>query len=394
MNRKILVLVLVTVVSMLTLGDDIRLPKLKKLNAMIEGVEKGQILVDSLWVNYNRKTRVIGNIKPESAEVGNFAHVRGKLKRDGSYYAKYIKIEKTAPGKSYKGQVENLSREEVKKLNSSDKLYKGEVLNKYVRNLGLSLVPEHERDNYDWNFYILDDYEINAFAYPNGNIYVYLGLLAKVDNEAQLASILAHEISHVTQKHGQRGMKSSIVKQSLFAVTAISLGVFLDHSGHSDRQATGLLAMLGLNLGFSAAVNGYGRNMEDQADRVGLRYSVGVGYDPYEALKVWAIFSENYGDTSTAVNIFYGNHSTNRLRYLNQSAEISLHYKHGNYRPNNNNAYQAMMVDIIRDTAVEDFNKGRYKVAKKGFKKVLKFKSKDKISLEYLEKLKEKGSKK
>ncbi len=396
MQKKLITAILASLFAIVISAEDIKLPKLKKLDGMIEGVKKDRLLIDSFWVGYDDGTKIGGGINPADAKIGHFAHVRGKLKEDGKYYAKYIQIDENAPGQSFKGTIENASKEEVAKLNGSEKLYKGEVLNKYVRDLGFSLIPEHERNNYDWNFYILDDYEINAFAYPNGNIYVYLGLLAKVDNEAQLASILAHEISHVTQKHGQRNMKNTVWKQSLFAVTAVTLGVYLDHSGHSDNNAAGLLAMLGLNLGFSAAVNGYGRNLEDQADRVGMRYSVGVGYDPYEAPKVWAVFSENYGDTSAVVNVFYGNHSTNKLRHFNQTAEIQMHYSVPlpNLKKNNDEEYQKRMVEVIRKTAVEDFNKGRHKVAEKGFRKVLKFVKDDKISLEYLEKLESKTAKK
>jgi predicted Zn-dependent protease len=71
----------------------------------------------------------------------------------------------------------------------------------------------------------------------------------------------------------------------------------------------------------------HGRELEDEADRVGLEYMVGAGYDPFEAPKVWKIFNQHTGDQSAATNFFFSDHSTHRARISNLTREIN-----GNYR--------------------------------------------------------------
>lgn len=71
----------------------------------------------------------------------------------------------------------------------------------YLEKLGHSLVPEQTPENVKWRFRAVRDLEVNAFALPNGSIYVNSGLLSRMENEAQLAGVLAHEVTHVTNRH-------------------------------------------------------------------------------------------------------------------------------------------------------------------------------------------------
>jgi predicted Zn-dependent protease len=95
----------------------------------------------------------------------------------------------------------------------------------------------------------------------------------------------------------------------------------------TDSPLAGLLTGLGSSLTLSAIVNGHGRDLEDEADRVGLQYMVDAGYDPFESTEVWKIFSKHTGDQSSAANFFFSDHSTHRARISNLTREINMNYR-------------------------------------------------------------------
>src|SRR5258705_4452041 len=88
------------------------------------------------------------------------------------------------------------------KLERDGLVLKDEAANAYVRRIGQSLVPKGlELERVSWNFRVLRDPQPNAFALPNGSIYITTGLIVLVDNESQLAAIIAHELTHVMRRH-------------------------------------------------------------------------------------------------------------------------------------------------------------------------------------------------
>ena len=119
--------------------------------------------------------------------------------------------------------------------------------------------------------YVIDNKDWNAMAMGNGAIWVFRGIMNDMtDNE--LAIVVGHELAHYTHEHSRRQMRKGMWGQ--FGSLAALL------RGRSDRQRRLRLAtQLGASLGFSAWMNGYGRDLEDQADRVGLRYAHEGGFD-------------------------------------------------------------------------------------------------------------------
>jgi predicted Zn-dependent protease len=211
---------------------------------------------------------------------------------------------------------------------------------------------------------------------PGGQIYVFTGLLGRVENEAQLATILGHEISHVTERHSERTYKKLYFPSIILEVTTIFV-----NPGLTRAES----ALIGLVL--NASVSGYGRNQEDQSDRVGLRYSTAAGYDPREGPRVWNLFNAVYGDTPKVINFFYGSHSTHKVRRRNQEEEIALHYRDFSASPIDAEDYQQRMVAWTFKAAEHDFKEGRRKVARKEFERVLRISPDDETAREYLAKL-------
>ena len=149
------------------------------------------------------------------------------------------------------------------------------ALQAYVSRLGLQLAQASERPELPWSFQVVDDPTPNAFAAPGGFIFITRGLLALLRNEAELVSILGHEIGHVTARH-------SVAMMSRAQLAQLGLGI---GSILSPTVAQfGDLAAGGLQLLFLS----YGRDAERQADDLGYRYAFEQGYDVREMTNVFA----------------------------------------------------------------------------------------------------------
>ncbi len=149
-------------------------------------------------------------------------------------------------------------------------LYPDDQLQAYVSQIGKRLAADSERPNLPWTFQVVDDPAVNAFALPGGFIFVTRGLLTHLTNEAELASVLGHEIGHVTGRHSVEQMSKAQLAQ-----IGLVAGMLLKPE---LGEAYGGLAQQGLQLMFLK----YGRDDENEADSLGLRYMVRDSYDPRE----------------------------------------------------------------------------------------------------------------
>jgi predicted Zn-dependent protease len=148
-------------------------------------------------------------------------------------------------------------------------------LNDYLSSLGQKLVTQSDEAGRKFTFFIVDSSVINAFALPAGYIGVHSGLFLDADNESQLASVLAHEISHVTQRHIARQFDSS--GGSTAASIATILAAIL--VGSRDSQAGQAVLMGGLAGTAQAGIN-FTRQNEYEADRIGINLLEKAGINP------------------------------------------------------------------------------------------------------------------
>lgn len=155
--------------------------------------------------------------------------------------------------------------------------YPDEEWQTYVDRLGQKLAAASERPHLDWTFHVLDDPLVNAFAYPGGYIYITRGILAHFNSEAELVSVLGHEIGHVTAKHSVEQMSQQQLAQLSLGVAAAASEDFRPFAGY---------AAAGLQLLFLK----FSRDDERQADDLGLRYMTQGGYDPNQMPNVFRTF--------------------------------------------------------------------------------------------------------
>ncbi len=214
------------------------------------------------------------------------------------------------------------ARQEEAKLLDKAKLYGDPLLEVYLEQVAARLNPPGMAANphVQYRVRVVEDPALNAFAYPHGAVYVHTGLLARMQNEDQIATVLGHEMTHVENRHMLRHQRSVRNRQIAFSAAAVA-GAVLAASEEAQAARKGqygkaarigvmsdLLLGLGLGLAFLAAVNGYGRDLEREADAGGLSKMLAAGYDPREAPKVYRALVEEHGEPSRAEAFFFGSH--------------------------------------------------------------------------------------
>lgn len=168
------------------------------------------------------------------------------------------------------------------------------ALNMYVNRVGKNLAAQSSRPTLDWTFGVLDSDEFNAFAAPGGYVFVTKGLLKEIENEAQLAGVMGHEIAHVTGRHALNVYSSVKANQCQTALAAKA-------GGKLAAQATGFKGALSSPIGYinlndvanidilaemtdklveSITTQGYAHSDEYDADRRAAALVLGAGYDP------------------------------------------------------------------------------------------------------------------
>ncbi len=153
-------------------------------------------------------------------------------------------------------------------------LYSDPDLQQYVQSLGAKLAQSSERPALPWTFRVVDEPAVNAFALPGGFIYVTRGLMTYVNNEAELAGVIGHEIGHVTAQHSVHSMSNQQLTQ---------LGITAGMMIKPELQRYGQV----LNAGLGLLYLKFSRDDETQADHLGFRYMVRAGSDPRQMISVF-----------------------------------------------------------------------------------------------------------
>jgi len=167
------------------------------------------------------------------------------------------------------GQEIQMGQEAAQQVAQSIGYVDDQALQDYVAGIGKRMAAQSERPDLPWEFHVVNDAAVNAFALPGGFIYVTRGLLGAITNEAELASVLGHEIGHVTARHSVQQ-----ISKAQLAQLGLGLGSILS----SDIAQFAGLASQGLGILFLK----YGRDAENQADELGFRYALNQNYDVRE----------------------------------------------------------------------------------------------------------------
>jgi beta-barrel assembly-enhancing protease len=204
-----------------------------------------------------------------------------------------------------------LGREFYEKLEKGNALSQNEAANKYITRLGERILAHSDKVPFDFKFSIVRSTAINAFATPGGYVYVNQGLINLVENEGQLAGVLAHEIAHVNGRHiAEIVDKSKAI--SIASLAAILAGAFL--GGSTDAMA----AVTSFTMATATALSlKYSREQEEAADRAGLSYLTAAGYSGQGMLEFLKIM-KRYEYYSNSIPSYFLTHpgTDERTRYI------------------------------------------------------------------------------
>lgn len=177
----------------------------------------------------------------------------------------------------------------MRQLRASQPLIQDPVLIEYINHLGNQLVKNAQDVNYAFEFFLINNNELNAFAFFGGHVGIHSGLLTTADNESELASVIAHEISHVTQRHLARRLESQSNAQAL-NMTGVISSILI-----SLINPTVGMAALSASIAASqqSSIN-YTRGNEKEADRVGIALLANSQFDPQGAPSFFSKMSEKY----------------------------------------------------------------------------------------------------
>ena len=191
---------------------------------------------------------------------------------------------------------------------------------------------------------------LNAFTMPNGRIYVHTGMLARMENEAQLATLLAHEMTHATHRHSVREHRD-LKNNAAFAFGLNSI-----------------LPGIGSLAGFSG-VRGFSREMETEADDEGLRLVAKAGYDVSEAPKLFAQLKEQLQEENQTEPFFYGTHPALDARIEHYRKLIPLAQKGRPVGVTNADEFLRRTREVVYQNALLDLRAGRFVAAERGARK-------------------------
>lgn len=292
------------------------------------------------------------------------------------------------------------AEKEEEALTKRAKPYEDPLLEEYLAKIGDKLLPDNVRNagGPGLKFGVMRDPTLNAFAMPNGRIYVHTGLLARLDNEAQLATILSHEMTHVDHRHALRFTRDVQNKQILYTVLSVAASIGVGAAAGSRArsgdpigaavlsQTANAVLGLGLQLAALASINGYGRDLEREADREGMARLVRAGYDPKEAPKVFKLLRDESKDRGALETFFFGSHPQLQERIDTTTELLHTTYASTASASNavkNTEEFDLRMRTVIRENAALDIRAGRFALAQKQLDRVVALTPRDPVAQMY-----------
>jgi predicted Zn-dependent protease len=172
-------------------------------------------------------------------------------------------------------QEHRIGTEFLRRIRLNFQLVEDPEINEYIRNLGNRLAANSDNPTQNFTFFVIDDTRINAFAAPGGFIGVNAGLITASDSESELASVIAHEIAHITQRHMARAFEAQS-NLNLPALAGVIAAIIIGSQNSELGRAT-------LSASQAAAVQAqldFTRSNENEADHIGMQALAGADFDP------------------------------------------------------------------------------------------------------------------
>lgn len=244
-------------------------------------------------------------------------------------------------------------------FNESDFIYQDEELTLYLNTIADKLVPENIRqEGLDITVKAVNHPSLNAFALPNGHIYLSLGMLVSMDNEAQLATVLGHELTHIINRHVLKSYRSIINKTAFLSTTRPVVGE------------------LGWYLGMFAVISsmyGFSRELENEADEGAFRMVIADDYDYRETPKIFEHLEQYIKDEDIKEPFFFSTHPRMKARIKNFKRLIDEYQAESTpaMRITNQKRFYQFTEELILKNASLNIQRGCFKSAQRNIDKYL-----------------------
>jgi len=189
-----------------------------------------------------------------------------------------------------------------------------EKVQSYIRAIGKRLADNTPGHPFPYQFKVVDIADVNAFALPGGFMYIHRGLIETAEEEAELAGVMAHEISHVALRHGTNQASKAYMSQAGLSI----LGILLGGRGGTTAEIISAVGGFGLNATFLK----FSRDAEKQADLLGTQILARSGYDPMAMADFFQTLREVQGHDPGKLEVFFSSHPAPANRSLYVSEEI------------------------------------------------------------------------
>ncbi len=284
------------------------------------------------WLNWRSPTVALGiislNILPVSASQSTKPNTKFFQERSELVA---IDIIDAIQGAVQYIQVSNISDEQEVEIGqqtneqvlSQYQLYNNPQIQEYVSNLGQELVSNSDSRNIPFNFQVVASDEVNAFATPGGFVYVTTGLLRTAENRAQLASVMAHEIAHINERHGIKNLKQAVAARGIASTVGVD---------------TNTLAQIAYQLTVDLPQS---RSFEYEADSSGLSILQQAGY-PAQAFADFLVKLESSGGTPEFLRTHPS--SENRIDAIAQKSQTT---QAANSKGQDNTEYQNNVLALL-----------------------------------------------
>jgi predicted Zn-dependent protease len=229
---------------------------------------------------------------------------------------------RTYSNKGYLSEDDELKLAEQvhQELLKETRLVQDRSINEYVNSIGQRLARDSARPNIPWRFYVVDDKAINAFATLGGRVYVHTGLLNATDSEAQLASVIGHEIGHIVGRHGLENVKKAQKYGILAGLAAIGGAIV---GGQAGADLGGLMG----NLLAGQRLMKHSRDAEREADYLGLYNLKDAGYNTGGMIEMFQILQEFNNSSPGLFGAILASHPAPSERASNTRREIDQHLR-------------------------------------------------------------------
>ena len=233
-------------------------------------------------------------------------------------------------------------------------------LNRYVSEVGNKMAAKSHRAHMPYSFRVVNATYVNAYAFPGGTIAATRGIMLELDNEAELAALLGHELGHVNARHSAEQMSKGQLTQAVVGLGSVLVG--------TQSAALGDLAGQLGQISAGALLAKYSRDNEREADALGIQYMVGAGYGSKGFVGLMEMLSSMSKHKSTTVDLLFATHPMSQERYDTAIQTANTKYKSALKEPLYRERYMDHTARLrAQKGAIQEIQNGEKEMAQKKY---------------------------